>query len=156
MDISNYQNAKKLKGFTSYAVTNCGVVFSLPRVVLSRAGQLQPFEGKKLNIRNNKIQPHLFFEVSKVEDDKKVRKTFYIHKVVAELFIPKPSKKHIYVTHIDGNYYNNHMNNLKWITHKELMANQPLRKMDPTKAWRTRRKKYGKSGIANRSLIKTK
>jgi len=51
----------------------------------------------------------------------KGKKRSYIHKMVAEIWIPRPSDKHIYVSHIDGNLANNHINNLEWHT-KESMA----------------------------------
>ena len=39
--------------------------------------------------------------------------------MVAEAFIKKPTKDHVYVTHIDGDYDNNMAINLKWITASE-------------------------------------
>jgi hypothetical protein len=39
--------------------------------------------------------------------------------MVAESFIKRPTKEHVYVTHIDGNYDNNMVSNLKWITASE-------------------------------------
>ena len=41
-----------------------------------------------------------------------------VHRLVAELFIPKPSDDLI-VNHIDGDKTNNHIWNLEWVTHKE-------------------------------------
>lgn len=142
-------------GYEYYQVSNTGKVRSVDRAIISKAGQLQPFMGKELVLRNNKKCPHLFFEVTKMVGDKQQRRTFYIHKIVAEMFLPKPSSKQIYVTHINWNFSDNCANNLLWITHKQLMNRQPLRRKDPSKAWRTRRLKYGKSGTAKYSLIKT-
>ncbi|MFA6400962.1 MAG: NUMOD4 domain-containing protein [Salinivirgaceae bacterium] len=45
----------------------------------------------------------------------------YVHKLVAEVWIPKPSEQHIYVTHLDGNMKNNHVSNLEWHTHNTLI-----------------------------------
>lgn len=49
---------------------------------------------------------------------KKVRRTFYVHKLVAEIWLPKPSDKHTIVIHLDGNLKNNHVSNLEWHTKK--------------------------------------
>lgn len=47
-----------------------------------------------------------------------------IHRVVAELFIEKPSKRHKYVLHIDHNKQNNEASNLKWATKKDKEMHQ--------------------------------
>lgn len=49
---------------------------------------------------------------------------FYIHRAVAELFIPNPEHKPC-VDHIDTNKHNNMLWNLRWVTHKE-NSNNPL------------------------------
>jgi hypothetical protein len=52
--------------------------------------------------------------------DKYIRRV-YVHKLVAEIWIPKPSEKHIYVTHLDENLKNNYFSNLEWHTKKTLV-----------------------------------
>ncbi|NJM16827.1 MAG: hypothetical protein HC896_16955 [Bacteroidales bacterium] len=52
----------------------------------------------------------------------KVRSRFYVHKLVAQIWIPQPSDEHIYVTHLDSNKTNNHVSNLEWHTKETLKA----------------------------------
>ena len=46
------------------------------------------------------------------------RKEFYLHRVIAECFIPNPYNKRT-VNHKDGNKQNNTIDNLEWMTHSE-------------------------------------
>lgn len=50
----------------------------------------------------------------------KKRKTFYIHRLVANNFIDNPLEKPC-VNHIDENKTNNHRSNLEWCTYEENM-----------------------------------
>lgn len=47
------------------------------------------------------------------------RKTYYTHKLTAELFVEKTSVLQTVVTHIDGKIKNNYYKNLKWQTKQE-------------------------------------
>ena len=53
-------------------------------------------------------------------------RTYYLHRAVAELFLPNPDNKPE-VDHIDTNTSNNDVSNLRWVTRKENM-NNPLTK----------------------------
>lgn len=46
------------------------------------------------------------------------RETWYIHRLVATLYIPNPKSKRT-VNHKDGNKSNNSVDNLEWMTHSE-------------------------------------
>lgn len=104
-----------------YQVSNLGRLRTKPRIV-TRGGENNRYSyvtGYRVinSFRRNK-HPHLFTSLySDVEGYQ--NKTAYIHKLVAEAFIPKPSEEHVYVTHIDWNYDNNMVSNLKWITASE-------------------------------------
>lgn len=73
------------------------------------------------NIRHN----DKVLKVSENQSYKKIRikinnnyKTCYIHRLVAEAFIPKPKGKE-FINHIDANKHNNNINNLEWCTRSE-------------------------------------
>jgi len=48
----------------------------------------------------------------------------FIYKLVAEHFLPQPSKEHKHVIHIDHNLSNDNVKNLKWVTKKEQLQHQ--------------------------------
>jgi hypothetical protein len=45
-------------------------------------------------------------------------KRYFLHKLLAELFIPNPENKPC-ANHIDGDKFNYNLNNLEWVTSKE-------------------------------------
>jgi hypothetical protein len=49
----------------------------------------------------------------------KKRNMFFIHKLVALVWLPRPSERHTVVTHLDRNLSNNHYTNLAWLTPHE-------------------------------------
>ena len=51
-------------------------------------------------------------------------KTYYVHRLVADLFMPKSSEEMVYVLHLDFDKKNNHVSNLKWATKREMELHQ--------------------------------
>jgi hypothetical protein len=140
----------------SHEVSNLGQFRSLDRQTLSRDGKVSQRRGKIIALRNSQKEPHLYASISLGYKDEYSRGqiTIYIHKAVADHFVPKPwihdpsipEFNYQHVSHKDGNHSNNTPSNLVWRTQAGLLAVQPKRIADPTKAWRTRREIYGKSG----------
>lgn len=74
-------------------------------------------EGGTLNLAEQPLRPYvnqgyLFVNFS--------GRSFAIHRLVAEHFVDNPNHYNN-VYHIDGDHFNNHKNNLRWISNKEQM-----------------------------------
>jgi len=100
-----------------YEVSNLGRLRTKGRLV-TRGGNNNRYTYRKspriVKSRRGKY-PHLFVSLYSDEISSQ-NKTAYVHKLVAEAFIKRPSPEHIYVTHINNNYEDNRASNLKWIT----------------------------------------
>lgn len=99
--------ASEIPGFEGlYAVTTNGVVYSLPRKQRKKLKVMTPID--------NTLEGYLRVRLSR--DGKSA--LYYIHRLVAETYIPNPEKKPM-VNHIDGNKANNRKENLEWVTGQE-------------------------------------
>jgi hypothetical protein len=100
-----WKDIKKEKG---YLVSNKGNIRSIDRETIYSDGRIAMFKGKYMSISKNTTYP-----ICKINN-----KTYKIHRLVAESFIPNPQNKSE-VNHIDGNKHNNNVNNLEWVTRSE-------------------------------------
>ena len=96
---------KKIEYFPNYSVSNLG------RVRNDKTGKfLKPHKAGK--------EKNQYFYTSLVQEVCGTQKTFLIHRLVAFAFIPNPDNKPE-VNHIDGNHFNNTVDNLEWVTERE-------------------------------------
>lgn len=99
-----------------YQVSNLGYARSLPRITTRvRSGkEIEYWQVGKV-LRGGKAGAGYTFVVLKREGS---RKRKYIHRLVAETFIPNPENKPE-VNHKDGDKDNNRIDNLEWCTSSE-------------------------------------
>lgn len=92
-----------------YNISNYGRVLSLKRSNGMGTRKKDRFIKPKFNIYG-------YFSVSISNNDK--RRTIYIHRLVAEAFLPNALNLRC-VNHIDAVKINNHVSNLEWCTHRQ-------------------------------------
>jgi hypothetical protein len=96
------------------------------RYQVSNYGRIKSFAYNKTEgqiLKCHVIHGFKFVQLSLA--NKKIKKA-YLHKLVAEIWIPRPSDKYTIVTHLDGNLLNNQISNLEWHT-KETITEQLLK-----------------------------
>ena len=98
------------------------IIPEFPRYEISNLGGVKSFTQKDPYILGGNIVGKGYYAVSlhKFVNKKKVIRRKYIHRLVAEIFIPNPLNKEE-VNHKDGNKLNNYMTNLEWVTKSENM-----------------------------------
>lgn len=105
--------------YDNYLISDKGDVQSVRREFFTKNGARRVVKGKIIAVRTNRIEPYYFFDAIYDEGEEHRRKTIYVHRAVYESFhgsIPKG----MYVTHINGDTFDNRLSNLQIITHSEL------------------------------------
>lgn len=96
-------------------------------------------KGRVKNIISNSLMS--IFRVGNYLKVSLESKQYYLHKIIAEAFIPNPENKP-HVDHVDTNPLNNNIDNLRWCTTKE-NNNNPLtiaKQVDRLKSYNVKRK----------------
>lgn len=100
-----------INGFEGYQISNHGNVVSIDRYInvntTNQYGDEYDYERK---VNGRKLKPSISKNGYLMVN---LRKTFYVHRLVALAFVPNPENKH-HVNHIDGNRMNNVSSNLEW------------------------------------------
>lgn len=81
-------------------------------------------EIRKINIEIEKKEADLSRKFAKDLKKRTINHHFLVHRMVAELFLEKPSPKHTIVGHLDHDKLNNRVSNLKWMTQSENATHQ--------------------------------
>lgn len=123
---------KSIKGFPAYSVSSHGTI-------------INTVTGKeKKPTSNHSGKGYLYVDL--YDNGRKSR--LYVHRIVADAFIPNPDGKP-YINHKDGNPQNNDVDNLEWCTPLEnvIHASKTLGTMISYKKACERKKKpvYGKN-----------
>jgi hypothetical protein len=102
---------KPIKDWQNYEVSNLGNVRSLERIEDFRGGT---------RIRKGCLLKQRVLRKYKCVSVKNygTQRTFLVHRLVADAFVPNPDNKSI-VNHIDKDRLNNSAENLEWVTQKE-------------------------------------
>lgn len=107
---------KDISGFEGkYQISNLGRVKSLSRFRVY--GKTASGITKEIILKLSTPKSQYGYAVLSFWVNARV-KTFKVHRLVAEAFIPNPENKP-QVNHIDSNRSNNHVSNLEWVTSRE-------------------------------------
>lgn len=132
-------NLVELKDFPNYFVSDEGNIYSR---------KYHPIRNRNCNLLkiNQQIRKDGYSIIQLRKDNRTIAQ--YVHRLIAEAFIPNPAKKPC-INHIDGNRHNNSVSNLEWCSYSENSLHS-YRKLGRKAPWED--KKGGESPLSKRVL----
>lgn len=104
---------KDIAGFENYTITNTGEIYLKPYELIDSKGIKRHYNG---HIVKQAVNSSNYKKVTLRKDGVSYNK--YVHRLLAENFIPNPNNLPD-VNHKDGNKWNNNLSNLEWVTEQE-------------------------------------
>lgn len=99
-----------------YSISSFGRLVCHERYITAKNGHKHYLKRCLIKVKQNDTYPSAALYLNGK------RKVFYIHRLVAMMFIPNPENKPC-VDHIDCNIHNNNITNLRWVTQQENVHN---------------------------------
>jgi hypothetical protein len=96
------------------------IIKTFPKYEIDINGQVRNIKTNKI-IKSRLHKKNGYYQISLLKDKKLI--TIYIHRLLAETFIPNPNNLP-QVDHIDRNRLNNDINNLRWTSLKDNLKNR--------------------------------
>lgn len=101
-------------GHKHFLISSLGNCISIERSTFDKNGNIHHYRERKL-IPHNNGHGYMAYNID--------GKHKYIHRLIAEAFLPNPQNKKE-VDHIDGNSANNILSNIRWATRTENLCNK--------------------------------
>lgn len=105
---------KPIDGYENYEVSNLGRVRTIPQDIEVTSRGTTFIRHRDSKIKKLTINPQTKVQQVILMGNGKYR-TFNVHRLVAEAFMTDTKGDMKYITHIDNDYTNNAVTNLKWI-----------------------------------------
>ena len=112
---------KDIPLLSRYQISSLGRVKSKQRITKCNKG----FMNRKERLMTHQLRGKKGYEYAcvRLRTDMGVTKTYSIHRLVAQAFIPNPENKPT-VDHINRDRLDNRVENLRWATHEEQQSNK--------------------------------
>lgn len=115
MNNNNKIKWNDIDGFPHYQVSTDGRVRSKSYSFIDKSGVKQTRKGKELKLSTTESKHDKGYKQVYLYDEDHKRYTKFVHRLVAQAFIPNPNN-YPQVNHIDEDEWNNSVDNLEWCT----------------------------------------